>query len=150
MLEALSLSVLRFIANVILFLRTVFLGYTLWSGDVRQESIFTVHTSYMAKLQYRVLFPELIAIYTHFPVFNMLSKCSFFWPGVVSQEPILFGTTIGENIRYGRDGVTDQEIENAAKEANAFSFIMKLPNVSIQLEIIYLRTLPIIGAPPPL
>ena len=50
--------------------------------------------------------------------------------GVVSQEPILFDTTIAENIRYGRDGVTDEEIEEATKQSNAYDFIMKLPNVS--------------------
>ncbi|XP_004464362.4 ATP-binding cassette sub-family B member 5 [Dasypus novemcinctus] len=48
--------------------------------------------------------------------------------GVVSQEPILFGTTISNNIKFGRDGVTDEEIEKAAKEANAYDFIMKFPN----------------------
>uniref|UniRef100_A0A7N8X5Y4 ATP-binding cassette, sub-family B (MDR/TAP), member 4 n=1 Tax=Mastacembelus armatus TaxID=205130 RepID=A0A7N8X5Y4_9TELE len=48
--------------------------------------------------------------------------------GVVSQEPILFATTIAENIRYGRPDVTQQEIEQAAKEANAYDFIMNLPD----------------------
>ncbi|XP_043921481.1 ATP-dependent translocase ABCB1-like [Protopterus annectens] len=48
--------------------------------------------------------------------------------GVVSQEPILFGTTIAENIRYGREDVSESEIEKAAKEANAYDFIRKLPN----------------------
>uniref|UniRef100_A0A8C8RPJ0 ATP-binding cassette sub-family B member 5 n=1 Tax=Pelusios castaneus TaxID=367368 RepID=A0A8C8RPJ0_9SAUR len=48
--------------------------------------------------------------------------------GVVSQEPVLFGTTIRNNIRYGREDVTDEEIENAAKEANAYDFIMGLPD----------------------
>ncbi|KAM9325016.1 ATP-dependent translocase ABCB1-like [Gastrophryne carolinensis] len=48
--------------------------------------------------------------------------------GVVSQEPILFGTTIKENIRYGRQDVTDAEIEQATKEANAYDFISKLPD----------------------
>ncbi|XP_069552097.1 ATP-dependent translocase ABCB1 [Brachyistius frenatus] len=48
--------------------------------------------------------------------------------GVVSQEPILFATTITENIRYGRLDVTQQEIERAAKEANAYDFIMNLPD----------------------
>uniref|UniRef100_A0A2K6FL83 ATP binding cassette subfamily B member 5 n=1 Tax=Propithecus coquereli TaxID=379532 RepID=A0A2K6FL83_PROCO len=48
--------------------------------------------------------------------------------GVVSQEPVLFGTTISNNIKYGRDGVTDEEIEKAAKEANAYDFIMEFPN----------------------
>ena len=50
--------------------------------------------------------------------------------GVVSQEPVLFDTTITENIKYGRIGVTDQEIEEAAKKANAYDFIMKLPKAS--------------------
>nr|ADQ20481.1 P-glycoprotein [Poeciliopsis lucida] len=48
--------------------------------------------------------------------------------GVVSQEPILFATTIAENIRYGRPDVTQMEIEQAAKEANAYDFIMNLPD----------------------
>lgn len=48
--------------------------------------------------------------------------------GVVGQEPVLFGTTIAENIRYGKLGATDEEIVSAAKEANAHDFIMKLQN----------------------
>jgi len=51
--------------------------------------------------------------------------------GVVSQEPVLFDTTIRENIRFGRDGVTDDEIIFAAKQANAYDFITNLPNVSL-------------------
>ncbi|KAJ4452139.1 hypothetical protein ANN_03657, partial [Periplaneta americana] len=47
--------------------------------------------------------------------------------GVVGQEPVLFGTTIKENIRYGREDATQQEIEDAAREANAHDFISKLP-----------------------
>ncbi|KAB1275908.1 Phosphatidylcholine translocator ABCB4 [Camelus dromedarius] len=47
--------------------------------------------------------------------------------GVVSQEPVLFSTTIAENIRYGRGNVTMDEIMKAVKEANAYEFIMKLP-----------------------
>jgi ATP-binding cassette, subfamily B (MDR/TAP), member 1 len=49
--------------------------------------------------------------------------------GIVSQEPILFATTIAENIRYGRDGVTQDDIERAAKEANVHNFISNLPLV---------------------
>ncbi|PNJ70212.1 ATP-dependent translocase ABCB1 [Pongo pygmaeus] len=48
--------------------------------------------------------------------------------GVVSQEPVLFATSIAENIRYGRENVTMDEIEKAVKEANAYDFIMKLPH----------------------
>uniref|UniRef100_A0A670ZUJ7 ATP binding cassette subfamily B member 4 n=1 Tax=Pseudonaja textilis TaxID=8673 RepID=A0A670ZUJ7_PSETE len=47
--------------------------------------------------------------------------------GVVNQEPVLFATTIAENIRYGRENVTMEEMEKAAKEANAYDFIMNLP-----------------------
>ncbi|CAF1182935.1 unnamed protein product [Adineta steineri] len=48
--------------------------------------------------------------------------------GVVSQEPILFGISIYENIRFGKLNATREEIENAAEQANAHKFIMKLPN----------------------
>jgi len=51
--------------------------------------------------------------------------------GVVSQEPVLFAKSIAENIRYGRDGVTQQDIEKAAVDANAHNFIMELPEVCI-------------------
>jgi len=47
----------------------------------------------------------------------------------VAQEPVLFATTIAENIRWGREDVTDAEIEEAARQANAFDFISKLPEV---------------------
>jgi ATP-binding cassette subfamily B (MDR/TAP) protein 1 len=45
---------------------------------------------------------------------------------LVSQEPILFATTIRENIRQGRLDATDGEVEDAAKQANAHDFIMSL------------------------
>nr|XP_056713062.1 ATP-binding cassette sub-family B member 5 [Euleptes europaea] len=48
--------------------------------------------------------------------------------GIVSQEPVLFATTIAGNIRYGREDITDAEIEQAVKEANAYDFISKLPD----------------------
>ncbi|VVC86623.1 unnamed protein product [Leptidea sinapis] len=48
--------------------------------------------------------------------------------GLVGQEPVLFNTTVRENIRYGREGCSDHEIEESAKQANAHQFIMKLPN----------------------
>ncbi|XP_076306516.1 ATP-dependent translocase ABCB1-like isoform X6 [Tachypleus tridentatus] len=47
--------------------------------------------------------------------------------GVVNQEPILFGCSIAENIRYGCDNATFQEIIEAAKMANAHEFIINLP-----------------------
>lgn len=46
---------------------------------------------------------------------------------VVLQTPILFRGTIRENIRLGRPGATDAEIEEAAKNANAHDFIMAQP-----------------------
>ena len=47
--------------------------------------------------------------------------------GVVSQEPVLFDTTIIENIQYGKENTTMAEIEAAAKAANAYNFISELP-----------------------
>lgn len=47
--------------------------------------------------------------------------------GFVLQDPFLFEGTIRENIRYGRLEATDLEIEEAARLANADSFIRKLP-----------------------
>jgi subfamily B ATP-binding cassette protein MsbA len=44
--------------------------------------------------------------------------------GVVTQETILFNTTIAENIAYGTKGATHEQIEAAAKMANAHPFIM--------------------------
>lgn len=48
--------------------------------------------------------------------------------GLVSQEPTLFNTTIGENIKYGYPSATQEEVEEAAKEANAHDFIMSFPD----------------------
>lgn len=47
--------------------------------------------------------------------------------GLVSQEPALFATTIRENILLGRPDADQVEIEEAARVANAHSFIVKLP-----------------------
>ena len=47
--------------------------------------------------------------------------------GAVAQEPILFSTTIEENIRYGRPGATRAEIEDAARTANAHGFVTGFP-----------------------
>ncbi|KAI0242198.1 ATP-dependent translocase ABCB1, partial [Lamellibrachia satsuma] len=47
--------------------------------------------------------------------------------GVVGQEPILFGMSIIENIRFGREDVTEAEVIDATKQANAYDFIVKLP-----------------------
>lgn len=47
--------------------------------------------------------------------------------GLVPQETVIFGATARENIRYGRPGASDAEIEAAAKAAAADEFIRKLP-----------------------
>ena len=47
--------------------------------------------------------------------------------GIVPQETMLFSTTVMENIRYGRLDATDEEVIEAAKAANADSFIRDLP-----------------------
>ncbi|CAN6971970.1 unnamed protein product [Brassica rapa subsp. trilocularis] len=47
--------------------------------------------------------------------------------GLVSQEPILFATTIRENIVYGKEDASDEEIRTAVKLASATRFVDKLP-----------------------
>jgi ATP-binding cassette subfamily B protein/subfamily B ATP-binding cassette protein MsbA len=46
---------------------------------------------------------------------------------LVLQDPVLFGGTIADNLRYGRLDATDQEIEQAARAAHAHEFISHLP-----------------------
>src|SRR5204862_336497 len=48
--------------------------------------------------------------------------------GVVAQEPLLFNTTIRDNIAYGRDDVAEAEIIRAARVANAHDFIAEFPD----------------------
>jgi len=48
--------------------------------------------------------------------------------GIVLQESVLFATTIRENIGYGAAGASDEEIEAAARLANAHQFITALPD----------------------
>ena len=48
--------------------------------------------------------------------------------GLVLQDTNLFTGTIKDNIKYGREDATDQEVIEAAKLANAHDFIMRLPN----------------------
>ena len=50
--------------------------------------------------------------------------------GIVTQEPTLFACSIRENIVYavGIENVTQEQIKQAAKEANAHNFIMDLPD----------------------
>ncbi len=47
--------------------------------------------------------------------------------GVVPQDTVLFNDTIRYNIAYGRDGATEAEIEQAARDAQIHDFIMGLP-----------------------
>jgi ATP-binding cassette, subfamily B, bacterial len=47
---------------------------------------------------------------------------------IVMQDPVLFSTSIAENIAYGRPGASFQDIVTAAKVANAHDFIVALPN----------------------
>ncbi|XP_010938828.1 ABC transporter B family member 11 [Elaeis guineensis] len=47
--------------------------------------------------------------------------------GLVSQEPVLFASSIRDNIAYGKDNATIEEIRAAAELANAAKFIDKMP-----------------------
>lgn len=48
--------------------------------------------------------------------------------GLVSQEPALFACSIRENIAYGSPNATQEQIEEAARKANAHSFIVSFPD----------------------
>ncbi|XP_051133578.1 putative multidrug resistance protein [Andrographis paniculata] len=48
--------------------------------------------------------------------------------GLVNQEPVLFATSIKENILFGKEGASMEEVEKAAKAANAHDFIVTLPD----------------------
>ena len=48
--------------------------------------------------------------------------------GVVGQEPVLFDSSIKHNIQLAKQSATEQEIESACREANAYDFISKLPD----------------------
>lgn len=66
--------------------------------------------------------------------------------GLVSQEPALFATSIKENILFGREDATDDEVVEAAKAAHAHDFISLLPygyqtQVITSLYLSYLSTL---------
>ncbi|EGD83662.1 multidrug resistance protein 1 [Salpingoeca rosetta] len=47
--------------------------------------------------------------------------------GYINQEPVLFATTVFENIRYGRPDATPDEVYEAARQANAHQFISSFP-----------------------
>jgi ATP-binding cassette subfamily B protein len=48
--------------------------------------------------------------------------------GFVPQSAILFSGTVAENIRYGKEDATDEEVEHAAKTAQALDFIGEMPD----------------------
>ncbi|XP_041984555.1 mitochondrial potassium channel ATP-binding subunit [Aricia agestis] len=48
--------------------------------------------------------------------------------GLIGQEPVLFATTVKENIRYGRPDASDDEVYAAARTANADAFIRGFPD----------------------
>ena len=48
--------------------------------------------------------------------------------GIVLQDTVLFSTTIRENISYGRPDATEEEIHEAARRAQAESFILQMPH----------------------
>jgi subfamily B ATP-binding cassette protein MsbA len=48
--------------------------------------------------------------------------------GLVPQEPMLFAGTVRENLTYGRAEATDEEVEEAARQAHAHDFISTFPD----------------------
>ncbi|XP_024518780.1 ABC transporter B family member 11 [Selaginella moellendorffii] len=58
---------------------------------------------------------------------TVISLLQRFYNPISAQEPVLFATSIKENIRLGKIDATDEEIEAAATASNAIGFIMQLP-----------------------
>jgi ATP-binding cassette subfamily B protein len=48
--------------------------------------------------------------------------------GVITQDPFLFSATVRENIAFGRADATDEQVERAARLAQAHEFVAQLPN----------------------
>jgi ATP-binding cassette subfamily B protein len=48
--------------------------------------------------------------------------------GVISQDPFLFSATVRENIAFGATGATDEQVEEAARAAQAHEFVQALPD----------------------
>ncbi|KAL4328197.1 hypothetical protein AHAS_Ahas13G0176000 [Arachis hypogaea] len=48
--------------------------------------------------------------------------------GLVNQEPVLFATSIKENILFGKEGASMENVISAAKSANAHDFVVQLPD----------------------
>lgn len=63
---------------------------------------------------------------------HFLDRCWFRRQvGIVHKEPEFFFTSVAENIAYGREGSSMEEVEQAAKDAGADGFIKALPHVSL-------------------
>ena len=60
--------------------------------------------------------------------------------GLVSQEPALFATTIRQNILFGKEDATEEEIVAAANAANAHDFISQLPQ-GYETQVTFTRSL---------
>lgn len=56
----------------------------------------------------------------------MCSRGVFAQVAVVNQDPVLFSTSIRDNIAYGLSDCSLQQVEEAARSANAHDFISKL------------------------
>ena len=61
-------------------------------------------------------------------VMDLKQECLRSNIGVVQQNPFLFDSTISENILFGNSDATEQELIEAAKNANIYDFIMTLPD----------------------
>jgi ATP-binding cassette subfamily B (MDR/TAP) protein 1 len=53
--------------------------------------------------------------------------------GLVGQEPVLFSGTVAENIAYGLEGASQEDVEEAARAANAHDFVCAMPTGYVTL-----------------
>ena len=62
--------------------------------------------------------------------------------GIIHKNPEFFSTSVAENIAYGREGCSTEEVEQAAKDAGADGFIKALPHVSFFIYLFLSISLP--------
>jgi ATP-binding cassette subfamily B (MDR/TAP) protein 8 len=72
-------------------------------------------------------FPFFAPIFTSPPVISILKNYRQDAIGYINQEPVLFATSVFENIRYGRPTASREEVYEAARMANAHQFISSFP-----------------------
>lgn len=98
------------------------------SGVVKLDGL-DIRTLDLSWLRGQVIgFINQVLIIFHKSLYSRYSYMSSHSVFLSLQEPVLFGSSIMENIRFGKPEATDAEVINAAEQANAHRFITSFPD----------------------